>query len=352
LKKKTGPLSVEVNTKEDAEKYIADHELVGVFFGSPSSKAYADYVVVAGGHEDIVFIHSSNADVKSALGGHDDTFTLFKKFDEGKNVFSGPWNVESFRNFIDGHKHPTVIPFDQKAAQRIFGEGVNTLFLIVADNEAGAKAEAEFKSVANDLKDKIALSIAKLHEAMGQRLADYIGVTEAQTPALRIVLPIQDNKKFVHDGAVTADSIKHFVNEWTSGNLKPYFKSEPIPEHNNEPVKVIVGHSFNKEVLESDKHVLLEYYAPWCGHCKSLAPIYDALAKNLAHVHDLVIAKVDATANEIEGSNVRGFPTIKFYKKGDKHNPIDYEGDRTEEGFIEFLKQHGVKVTGGDGGEL
>jgi len=44
----------------------------------------------------------------------------------------------------------------------------------------------------------------------------------------------------------------------------------------------------------------MEFYAPWCGHCKSLAPIYDKLAKRLAKNTNLVIGKMDSTANEVD----------------------------------------------------
>jgi protein disulfide-isomerase A1 len=352
LKKRTGPASVEVNSKEDAEKAIADNELVGIFFGNTGSKAYADYLVAAGSHEDVVFLHTSNEDVKTALGGADDTFILFKKFDEGKNQFNGPWSAESIRNFVQENKFPLIMPFDQKAAQRIFGEGQNSLFVLLSDNEASKKAEEAFRAAAPAIKDKITLSLARLSENMGQRLAEYIGVTEAHCPTLRIVLPNEDMKKFNFEGEVTAESVKNFVEDWSAGRLKPFYKSEPIPETNNEPVKVLVGKNFNDLVINNDNHVLVEFYAPWCGHCKQLEPIYNELAKKLAHVKDLTIAKVDATANEIEGTNIRGFPTLKFYKKGNKQSPIEYEGERNEEGFIEFFQQHGINVNAkptGDG---
>jgi len=46
------------------------------------------------------------------------------------------------------------------------------------------------------------------------------------------------------------------------------------------------------------------YYAPWCGHCKNLKPVYEDLAKKLSGNRNLVLAKLDATANEVEGLQI------------------------------------------------
>lgn len=116
-------------------------------------------------------------------------------------------------------------------------------------------------------------------------------------------------------------------------------KSEDIPLTNDEPVKVIVGKTFEEIVKNTSQDVLVEFYAPWCGHCKSLAPIYDAVAKKLLHNRNIVLAKVDSTANEITGVAVKGFPTIKFFPNGKKDSPVDFEGDRTEEGILKYLKE-------------
>jgi hypothetical protein len=48
---------------------------------------------------------------------------------------------------------------------------------------------------------------------------------------------------------------------------------------------------------------------------------------------------MDATANEVKGVSIRSFPTIKFWSKNNKANPVDYSGDRDVEGFIKFLKE-------------
>ena len=92
-------------------------------------------------------------------------------------------------------------------------------------------------------------------------------------------------------------------------------------------------------VLNSDKYVLLEAYAPWCGHCQKLEPIYKELAEKLQSVDNVVIAKIDATANEHSSLNVEGFPTLKLYKPGQSSDPVDYQGDRSLDDLMKFLEK-------------
>ena len=77
------------------------------------------------------------------------------------------------------------------------------------------------------------------------------------------------------------EGVKAFVTSFFNGDLKATLKSEkPSPEDLTANVKVLKGESFADIVLNNDKDVFVEFYAPWCGHCKHLAPIWEDFAAN------------------------------------------------------------------------
>merc|ERR1712241_1123680 len=135
------------------------------------------------------------------------------------------------------------------------------------------------------------------------------------------------------------ETMKSFVQSFIDGKLTPHLMTEEVPEDwDKNPVKVLVGKNFKEVALNAEKAVLVEFYAPWCGHCKQLAPIWDKLGEKYADSETVVIAKMDSTANELEEVKVQGFPTIKLFKKG-TNEIVDYNGDRTVEGFSKFLDE-------------
>jgi len=97
--------------------------------------------------------------------------------------------------------------------------------------------------------------------------------------------------------------------------------------------------NFDDIVLNSGKPALVEFFAPWCGHCKNLAPVYEELAGTYEFAKDkVVIAKVDADQHKSLGKDygVTGFPTLKWFD-GKSKTPSDYSSGRDLESLQGFI---------------
>lgn len=99
------------------------------------------------------------------------------------------------------------------------------------------------------------------------------------------------------------------------------------PQVDEKDVVVLKDKNFS-DVIKNNRFVMVEFYAPWCGHCQALAPEYAAAASELKG-EDVILAKVDATEENELGQqyDVQGFPTIYFFADG-IHKP--YNGQRTK----------------------
>lgn len=90
-------------------------------------------------------------------------------------------------------------------------------------------------------------------------------------------------KKYALKDKFSVETLEQFVKDFKDGKLEAFVKSEDLPTDNeNADVKVAVGNNFDELVINSDKDTLIEFYAPWCGHCKKLAPAFEELGKYLA----------------------------------------------------------------------
>ena len=109
----------------------------------------------------------------------------------------------------------------------------------------------------------------------------------------------------------------------------------------------LIPSNFDDIVLKSGKPALVEFFAPWCGHCKSLAPVYEELATNFEFAKDKVtIAKVDADAEKDLGRrfDVQGFPTLKWFD-GKSEKPEDYKSGRDLDSLTGFIvEKTGLKA--------
>lgn len=116
-------------------------------------------------------------------------------------------------------------------------------------------------------------------------------------------------------------------------------------------VAALTDATFDAEVIHSNKHAIVEFYAPWCGHCKQLAPVYEEVGAVFEGDDNVLIAKVDATANtELANRySVKGYPTLFYFAPGSEE-PEDYTNGRDKASFVEFINDKAGTHRTVDGG--
>lgn len=345
LSKKTGPPAVALDTVVAAEKFIADNSVVVIgFFKDQESAEAKTFLAVANSVDEYPFGITSNEEVYAKYEAKCGAIVLFKSFDEGKAIYDGESNEAAIKQFVTVQSMPLIVEFNHDSAQKIFGGEIKSHLLMFLSKEAGhiEKIAHPSKEVAKDFRDKVLFVSINADEEDHQRILEFFGMKKDEVPAMRLIKLEEDMAKYKpSNDDLSADAIRTFVQSFLDNKLKQHLLSQELPEDwDKTSVLTLVSSNFDEVVFNKDNDVLVEFYAPWCGHCKQLAPIFDQLGDKFKDNANIVVAKIDATANELEHTKITSFPTLKFYKKGD-NSVVDYNGERTLEGFTKFLESGG-----------
>lgn len=346
LKKKSGPPAKTIASVSELKQLQEDNEVavLGLFKNLEGDNVKA-FNSVAQKIDNVAFGITSDPAVFTELGvTADDGIVLFKKFDEGRNDFDQEFNEEEIKRFIHANQLALVSEFNQETAQKIFGGDIKVHVLLFANPQASEHETllGQFREAAKSYRGRVIFVTIDTEVAENERVLEFFGLKKEDAPTVRLISLGQEMTKYKPESSeITSQILVQFVQDFFDKKVKPHLLTQDIPEDwDAKPVKVLVGKNFDQVVRDKSKTVLVEFYAPWCGHCKSLVPIYDQLGENFKDRAEFVVAKMDSTVNELEDIKIQSFPTIKLFPK-DTDTVIDYNGERTLEGLTKFLESHG-----------
>lgn len=345
LKKKILPSFVEVNSAS-ALKDLVDGASVGtlVYFGEDSSD-FSVFTTLSSANDVFTFGRVTSADVAAGAKATIPSLQLTTKSGKVLDYSDFPLDMAKLKNWVNDNGYPKVSEITQETYQRLAALPRPILIFV------GATASDDFKNawvpLLNELAEEFSdVSFTFGDEAqLGRAVSQFGGTGNVYPTIIGMASPsapegstLPPRWAFNEKEAFTAASLRAHVQSIVDGSLKPFIKSEPIPEDNSGPVKILVADNFDELVLQSGKVVLVEFYAPWCGHCKSLAPIYEELGQAFASNANVIIAKIDATANYVDPKyNIQGFPTILLFTPGQA--PASYEGARSLEALSAYVSE-------------
>jgi len=292
-----------------------------------------------------LFAHTSAEEVMTKLG-HKDAIVLFRpktlqnKFEPSEVVYEGADPVDKW---VKANYHGICgVRTTDNAAD--FKNPLVTAYYAV-DYVKNAKGTNYWRNrvmkVAADFTG-FSYAVANKDDFQGE-LSDlgyeYVAGDKPPVVAAKDASGLKYRMAEVTDAKEFMPSLKEFLTQLEAGNLEPYLKSEAVPDNSANAVKVAVAKNFDDLVMKSEKDVLVEFYAPWCGHCKKLTPVFEELGEKMSD-EDVEIVKMDATANDVPPQfDVKGFPTLYWLPKGSK-KVTSYNGGREIDDFVKYIAEN------------
>jgi len=332
---------------DEFEKFSASDKVVVVGFVKKDSDEYKALEANAKELRDqFVFGYIDDEELAKKAGAQVPGIVIYKQFDEGKAVMEGKITEESIEEFVKVESVPLMDELGPENYSKYMESGLPLVYLFTSDAEDKKTVGAWCEAIAKKVQGKINFVYIDAVKFSGH--GKFLGLKETW-PAV-IIQDVKHNTKFPYpqDKKIEKEALEKFIEDFQEGKLEPYVKSQDVPEKQEDGVYNVVAKTFDEVVLDKSKDVLLLFYAPWCGHCKKLAPTYIEIAEELNNVEGskVLVARMDATENDIPASspwnNLEGFPTVILFKADDKNTPVVYEGDRSKDSIIEFLKKNAV----------
>jgi protein disulfide-isomerase A1 len=303
----------------------------------PVPKAFEEYANSA--RDNFVFGKFEDSDLPELPGKPKlPAVVLYKEFDDGAVVYDGDVSAEELGKFVKAQSIPIFDELGPDNFGNYADHGIPIGYLFVDPTDEASRTDVT-KGLADFAKSQRgAVNFVYID---GSKFGDYgksLGVDVDHLPGF-VLQDIASQTKYVLPEKVSAAGIEKFVAGALKGDISPTVKSQPLPESQDGPVWKLTADGWSQLFDDESKDVFVEFYAPWCGHCQRLAPIWDTLGERYK-ASNVVIAQMDATENDIPSDapfRVQGYPTLKFRPAGTSEW-VDYNGDRSLDNLVEYIE--------------
>jgi protein disulfide-isomerase A1 len=287
-----------LKSEEDLAELQEKHDIFSLgVFNSLDSEAARGYQILADEDEAHVYAAATDPDLKAKLFFprkvvDKEYIIVFKPFDEMRAdlpLSPGQFDVDKVSEFIKYQSTPPVQEFSPATMRRIAQSPIKQHVLFFTDKTAAHHATSMrvYSEVAGEFRNKMLFVNVPATET---KALSYFKIAEDSLPAM-VVADFSDKAKgmrqFPYTGGPDSTAVTAFLQSVIDGKVEPAEVPEAAsggkagsggaaqgeavtPQDTQGNVVVVRRASYEDIVLKSDKHVLLEFYAPWCGHCKNL----------------------------------------------------------------------------------
>uniref|UniRef100_A0A9J8BCN5 protein disulfide-isomerase n=1 Tax=Cyprinus carpio carpio TaxID=630221 RepID=A0A9J8BCN5_CYPCA len=318
LKRRKGPSADIISNLTQLVKFTEEEDLVvlGLFKDLEEDIAKVFYETAAD-IADLPFGVTGNDEIFSKYEISGDTVLLIRKSKPDKQFEMGSSTVKTdLVQFIRLYEMELVTEYNGETASKILNSVVlNHFLLFINKTEEGfEEIYLAFKTTAEKLRGKVLFVMIDVSEPRNGRVMEYFRVRSEEVPQIRMVNLSNHVQYQLPSDRFDTQTLLEFCLKYLDGKAKPKLQSESIPENwDTQPVKELVGMNFEIVAFNHNKNVIVLFYAPWSSESRALFPLWEELAEHFRENEDVVVAKIDVTANDVNIHLREKYPSIKLF---------------------------------------
>ncbi|MED6245151.1 hypothetical protein ATANTOWER_032180 [Ataeniobius toweri] len=249
--------------------------------------------------------------------------------------------------FISIYQMDPVTEYNGQTASQILGSPVlnHALLFVNKSSDDFQEIFSAFHSTAEAFRMKILFVLVNVDEHRNGRLMEYFRVRHFEAPHIRLVNLTDHMTYHLPSETLDVEIIKQFCHSYLEGKAKPKLQSEPIPEGWDEkPVKELVGMNLEKVAFNPNKTVFVLFYVSYSEKSRSVFPLWEELAEALKDREDVVVARIDASANDINMSMQGSYPSLCLFPALYAERVVVYTGKRKMKDLVKFVDKEMKKA--------
>uniref|UniRef100_A0A3Q4AKY4 Thioredoxin domain-containing protein n=1 Tax=Mola mola TaxID=94237 RepID=A0A3Q4AKY4_MOLML len=346
LKRRAGSAADLVTDLSQSE---ASEELTVVGFFKELNHEYVQvYYAAALSLPDVNFAVTQDDEVISKYGLTHDIILLLKKSKLIQAYKMMPQtSKEQLVVFITVYQMDPVTEYTGKTAAQILSSPVLSHALLFVSRSSGdfARIHSAFSSAAEAFRMKILFVWVNVDEPRNGRLMEYFRVRDFEAPLVRMVNLTDHVTYHLPSDTLDVESIRRFCRSYLEGEAKAKMQSEPPPEGwDEQPVKELVGMNLEEVAFNPHRTVFVLFYLPYSQASRTLFPLWEELAEATKEREDVVIARIDASANDINMSMQGSYPSLCLFPALHAERVVLYSGERKLEDLMKFLDREMEKA--------
>lgn len=308
-----------------------DHEYVKLFYSAAIEIP------------DVKFAVTQDEEVVGKYHVTPDVVLLLKKSKLIQAYKMGPeTSKEELIVLVSVYRMDPVTEYSGQTASQILSSPLSNHAVLFVDKTSVDFQDvfSAFSGAAEAFRLKILFVMTDVAEPRNGRLMEYFRVRHFEAPLIRIVNLTSHITYHLPSDDLNEDAIKLFAWSYLEGKAKPKMQSEPVPEGWEEkPVKELVGTTLEKVAFHPNKTVFVLFYLPYSKTSQALFPLWEELAEVFKEREDVVIARIDASANDINMSLQTAAPSLCLFPALYAERVVLYTGKNHLKDLLEFVHQ-------------